>query len=232
MSDSGAAGAGPRQFGEGPLGRASALIYNLLVVELFFLLTAVPGLLPLLLLERHPSNLPLFAAGALPVGPALSAAVYALHRRSRDMTDLQPATAFWRGYRLNALPVLRLWLPWLAFLTIIGINLGYFGAADVPGWWAALLVAVALAATLWMANALVITSLFTFRTIDVAKLAQYFLGRTPSVTVGNGCVLIVAVGITVVTFEVVVLLLAALLVLAMLRIAQPMITQVREDFVA
>lgn len=232
MTGDGSAGAGPRQFGEGTLSRATALIYNLLVVELLFLLTAVPGLLPLLLLERHPSNLPLFAAGALPAGPALSAALYALHHRGRDATELRPAAAFWRGYRLNALPVLRIWLPWLVFLTIVGINLGYFGAAGVPGWWAVVLVAVALVATLWMANALVITSLFTFRTVDIARLARYFLGRTPSVAVGNGCLLIVAVGVTVLTFEVVVLLLAAVLVLALLRIAQPMLVQVREDFVA
>lgn len=228
----GPADTGPRQFGEGTLSRAAALIYNLLAVELLFLLTAVPGLVPLLLLDRHPSNLPLFAAGAIPVGPALGAALYALHHRGRDATELRPAAAFWRGYRLNALPVLRIWLPWLVFGTIVGINLAYLSAADVPGWWGALLVAIALAATLWMANALVVTSLFTFRTVDVARLGRYFLGRTPGVTVGNGALLVVAVGATVLTSEVVVLLLTSVLVLAMLRIAQPMIDQTRKEFVA
>lgn len=223
-------GGSRRQFGEGPLSRATALVYNLLVVELLFLLTAVPTLLPVLLLDRDPSNLPLVAAGALPLGPALAAALYALRHRGRDATDLRPASAFWRGYRLNAFPVLRLWLPFLVFLTIAGINFGYFAAANVPDWWAPLLAGVVAVVTLWMANALVITALFTFRAVDVARLARHFLGRTPGVTIGNACLLIVVAGGTVLTSEAVLALVASPLLLAFLGVARPMIGQIREDF--
>lgn len=225
------AGAG-RQFGSGPFSRATSLIYNLLVVELLFLLTAVPILLPLMFLRRDASNLPLFAVGAIPLGPAFSAALYALRHRGRDATELRPTTAFWRGYRLNALPVLGVWLPWLALSTVVGINLAYFTVANVPGWWAGLLVAVAAVATLWMVNALVTTSLFTFRVIDVARLARHFLGRTPGVTVGNACLLIVAVAVTVLFSEVVLMLLASVLALGFLRTAQPMIGQIEREFTA
>lgn len=221
-----------RQFGEGPLSRATALVYNLLVVELLLLLTAVPGLVPLLLLDRDASNLPLAAACLLPLGPALAAALYALRHRSRDTTDLRPAAAFWRGYRLNALPVLWIWVPWLVFLTIVGFNLAYFTAANLPGWWAALLAAVAVAVTLWAANALVVTSLFEFRVVDVARLARYFLGRTPGVTVGNLCLLVVAGAVTVLTSEAVLVLLASVLTLAFLRMSQPMVDLIRKDFTA
>ena len=189
---------GPAEYrwGEGTLARASALIYTLLVAEFFFLLTAVPGLIPLVLLDRDPSNLPLVALCLVPLGPALSAMLFALRHRSRDLTDLHPAAAFWRGYRLNVWPVLRLWVPWLLGMTVISVNLAYFQAAAVPGWWAALLVIIAVGATLWMVNALVITSLFAFRARDVARLATYFLARTPGATLGNACLLIVALGVT------------------------------------
>jgi hypothetical protein len=104
-----------RQFGEGPLSRAVAWVYTLLIVEALFVLTTVAGLIPLMLLDRDASNGPLAAACALPLGPALSAALYAVARRRLDLTDLKPATAFWRGYRLNVGGVLRMWCPWLSW---------------------------------------------------------------------------------------------------------------------
>ena len=219
-----------REFGEGPLARAAALIYTLLVVELLFLVTTVPGLVGLMLLDRDVSNALLAAVCALPVGPALSAAMYALHRRSRDLTGLRPAAAFWRGYRLNVRAALAVWAPWLVWMVIIAVNLANFGAAAVPGWWAGLLVLVAVAATLWVSNALVIASLFTFRVTDVARLAAYFLTRTPGVTVGTAGLVIVATGVTLAWSEAVLALLGSVLALALLRTARPMTGEVAREF--
>ena len=69
-----------RQFGEGPLSRATAVVYTLLVVEFLLLLTTAPGFILFILLDRDASNVPLAAACALPLGPAFSAALYALAR--------------------------------------------------------------------------------------------------------------------------------------------------------
>jgi hypothetical protein len=219
-----------RQFGEGPLARVAAFIYTLLVVELLFLLTTVPGLVPLVLLDRDASNMPLVAVCALPLGPALAAALYALHRRSRDLADLHPAKAFWRGYRLNLLGALQIWFPWLVWLTIVVVTLANFGAAGVPRWWAVLLVVLAAGVTLWMVNGLVIASLFAFRFVDLARLASYFLGRTPGATLGNACLLVVAGGVIVFASEAVLALLGSVLALTLLRTCHPMITVVQEEF--
>ncbi|NJP98526.1 DUF624 domain-containing protein [Nonomuraea sp. FMUSA5-5] len=219
-----------RKFGTGPLSRASALIYTLLVVELLVLLTAVPGLVVLVLLDRSAGNLPLMAACLLPAGPALSAALYALRHRSRELTELRPASAFWRGYRLNFGAALKIWVPWLAVLALVGTNLGNFSAAGVPGWWAALLVVLAAGGTLWVANALVITSLFAFRAVDVAKLAAYSLGRFPAATLANACLLIVAGGVTFFATEAALALLASVLTATLLWNSRAMITEVQERF--
>jgi hypothetical protein len=221
-----------RPFGEGPLSRVAATVYTLLVVEVLLLATTVPGLVVLVLLDRDASNLPLVAACALPLGPAASAALYAWHHRRVDLADLKPSAAFWRGYRSNAQGVLRIWVPLLAWLTIVAVNLAHFTAAGVPGWWAVLLVLIATVVTLWAINALVITSLFTFRAIDVARLAAYFLIRTPGVTLGNAGILAAAVGITLVSSEAVLALVACVLVAVLLRTCRPMITAVRENFTA
>jgi Protein of unknown function, DUF624 len=220
-----------REWGEGPLARASAFVYTVLVVEALFLLTSLPGLVPLVLLDRDTSNLPLVAVCALPLGPALAASLFALHHRSRDLADLHPAAAFWRGYRLNFLPVLRIWVPWLVWLVVVAVSLANFTAAGVPGWWALLLVAIAAGATLWMANALMITSLFAFRTRDLAKLSAYFLARTPGATLGNACLLVVAAAVVWFASEAVLALLVSFFALSMLRTCEPMIAEVRREFI-
>jgi hypothetical protein len=228
----GVAPPGGRAFGSGPLARASALVYTLLVTEGLLLLTSAPGLVPLLLLGGSASNLPLDAACLVPVGPAASAALFALWRRSGDLADLRPAAAFWRGYRLNVAAVLRLYVPWLAVMTMVAIGLAHGGAAGVPGWWRVLLVVIAVVGTLWLANAMVITSLFAFRVVDVARLAAYFLGKTPLVALGNAGVLIAGALVTAFGTEPVAMLLAVVGCLALLISSRPMIEQVKEQFTA
>jgi hypothetical protein len=220
----------PADFGTGPLSRAAALIYTLLVVELLLLATSLPGLVPLVLLDRDASNLPLYAACAVPLGPAAAAAVYALHHRRSDLTDLGPAAQFWRGYRLNLGPVLRLWVPLLVWLTVVGISLANFDAAGVPFWWAALLVGIAVGATLWGINALVITALFAFRTRDVARLALHLLGAVPVVPLGTAGLLAAATGLTVYATEVIPALLGSVFLLLLVGVCQPMIDKVRAEF--
>lgn len=224
--------ASARRFGEGPLSRLSAWVYTLLIVEFMVLATTVPGIVVLILLERDASNIPLYALCLLPVGPSASAALFALQHRSSDLTDLRPAVAFWRGYRANLLGVLKLWAPLLAWLSIVGVGLANFEAAGVPVWWAVLMVLIALVATLAGINALVITSLFSFRARDVARLGLYFLVRAKAVALGNFCLLIVAAGVTVFFSEAVLALFGSLFVLALLRNARPMVLAIQKEFVA
>lgn len=221
-----------REFGEGPLARVAALVYSLLTIELLLLLTTLPGLIPLVLLDRDASNAPLAVGCAIPLGPALSAALFALRKHKGDLADLKPAVEFWRGYRLNVGGVLRVWIPWLALMAILAVNLSHVKAAAIPGWWVALLVAFAAVATLWVINALLITSLFAFRTIDVARLAAYFLGRTKGVTLGNLCLLICAAGLVAVASEAVLALVGVVFAAFLLRTSQPMLALVTEEFTA
>ncbi|TDB77186.1 DUF624 domain-containing protein [Micromonospora sp. KC723] len=219
-----------RQFGTGPLSRVAAYVHILLVVELLLLLTTLPALVPLLLLDRDVSNLPLVAAGLLPVGPAVSAALYALRHQPADLTELRPAALFWRGYRANLPAVLRIWAPALLWLTVIAVNLAHLDAVAVPSWWAVPLLGVGALVALCAAQALVVTALFTFRTRDVLRLAPHLLVRSPSATVGNLLLLAAATGITAVFSEAVLALLGSVLVLAFLRVNEPVIDTVREEF--
>ena len=222
----------PAPFGTGALSRAATLIHTLLTVEALLLLTSSPGLAVLLLLGPDPSNLPLAALCLLPVGPALSAAVYALHHRTRDLTDLHPARTYWRGLRLNSRPALALWAPLLAWLTVIAFTLTHFSATGLPGWWALLLGLVGTGSLLWGAHALVLTSLFTFRARDTARLAGYFLVRHGRATLAAASLLLLAAGLTALLTEALPALLAAPLLLSLLHSSRPVIAETQEDFTA
>ncbi|MFC9125829.1 hypothetical protein ACFT4A_03170 [Streptomyces sp. NPDC057099] len=219
-------------FGTGALSRAAALIHTLLTVEALLLLTASPGLAGLLLLGPDPAGLPLAALCLLPLGPALSAALYALHHRSRDLTELRPARAFLRGWRLNAVPALKLWTPLLAWLTVIAFTLTHFSATGLPGRWALLLAAIGAGALLWGAHALVLTSLFTFRARDTARLAGYFLFRHGRATLAAASLLILTAALTAWLTEALPALLAAPLLLSLLHGSRTVITQTQEEFTA
>lgn len=219
-------------FGTGTLSRAAALVHTLLTVEALFLATAAPGLAGLLLLGPDPANLPLAALCLLPLGPAASAAVYALHHRSHDLTDLYPARVYRRGLRLNALPALKLWTPLLAWLTVIAFTLTHFAATGLPGWWAVLLGLIGVACLLWGAHALVLTSLFAFRARDTARLAGYFLLRHGRATLSAASLLVLAGAMTALLTEALAALLAAPLLLSLLHAARPVIAETQEDFTA
>ncbi|MGA5356195.1 hypothetical protein [Streptomyces purpurascens] len=219
-------------FGTGALSRASALIHTVLTVEALLLVTASPGLAGLLLLGPDPANLPVAALCLLPLGPSLSAALYALHHRSRDLTELHPARAFLRGWRLNAVPALKLWTPLLAWLTVIAFTLTHFSATGLPGWWALLLAAIGAGALLWGAHALVLTSLFAFRARDTARLAGYFLFRHGRATLAAASLLILTAALTALLTEALPALLAAPLLLSLLHGSRTVITETQEEFTA
>ena len=227
-----ATSAAHKEFGEGPLARAAALVYSLMVVEVLLLVAAAPGLLLLGMLDRDAGNVPLAALCLLPAGPAWTAAVYAWHHRGRDLTELRPARAFRRGYRANAVDALKVWAPWLAAMAVVGTTLTHRDAAGIPAWWAALLALLAVLSALWLANALVIASLFSFRTTDTARLAAYFLVRSPRATAGNLCVLAAAVAVVAAGAQVLPALLASVLAATTVLNCRPMIAGIREEFTA
>jgi uncharacterized membrane protein YesL len=220
-----------REAGEGVLSRGALAVYHVLVYQGLLLLTASPGIALLLTLRADASNLPLAALAAVPLGPALAATLFAW-RRALQEPSLQPARHFWRGYRLNALPVLLWWVPALGVATVLGINAT--GAGAVPGGEVLGAIAVVLLVVLLLvvANALVITALYSLRTRDVLRLAAYYLVRSPRTTVATLALAVVIGGSLVLLTELVPILISALLALALLHGARPIRSDIEENFVS
>ena len=214
---------------DSPVGHVTGVVYWYAALTILLALAAAPALVALMLLERTTSNAPLAVLCLLPVGPALSAALFALQNRKR--TDgLTPARSFVRGYRLNAVDVLRLWAPALVGLAVIALTVVNIDQAAVPDGYAGVLLVIGLLVVLWAVNVLVIASLFAFRSRDVARLAAYYLGRLPLVTLGMASLLVLAAGVVYVTFDAVLVLLGAVWASLVLRNARPLVRDVRTRF--
>ncbi|WP_164544991.1 DUF624 domain-containing protein [Antribacter gilvus] len=218
-----------REFLDGPLGRVTSAVYWFLVVELLLVLAMLPGLVPLALLDRSVSNAPLVVLCLAPVGPALSAALFALRDRPRA-ESLSPGASFWKGYRLNVLDVLKLWVPALVVLGVIAVGLVSVGTPGVPVWYGGILIGIGGLVLMWTVNAVVVASFFGFRTRDVARLAGYYLFRLPLVALGVLSLLILATGIIVFTSDLLFVILMVFWAALVLRTVRPLLRDVEERF--
>lgn len=218
-----------RELGSGPLGRGTATIYWLLVTGLLFILTTAPSAVLVLLLDASPGNLPLIAAALIPVGPAIAAGLFGL-RAGENPEAMTAARAFWRGYRLGLTDSLKLWLPYLLAVAVIGFTLVNIDLAGVPPGYGLILLVLAVALTVWVLQALLISALFSLRGRDVARLSVYYMGRLPLVTLGVLAVVVIAIGVVVLTLEPVLALASPVLLWMLLRTSAPLIRDVTKNF--
>ena len=165
------------EVGKSTFARVTAMVYWLIMLEVMFLLFTAPGWVATLFLAADSSNIPLYVACLLPLGPAVAALVFAWRRRELEGPDLAPARRFWRGYRLNFGDVLRWWAPFLALVAaggFVAVNLPLIGLPAGLAW---VFVGLGALAGLWAAHMLVMTAVFSFRTRDASRLAIHFFFR-------------------------------------------------------
>ena len=182
-----------RQFGDGVLFRFTNSVYWLLATEFFLVVASIPLVLALLFLDRDSSNAILYAIAGTSLGPALAATLHCVRKILREQ-DLNPTREFVRGYRLNVVDTLKFWVPAVAVLTILLLNLGFLqtqrSASDAA--LRAVMLVVALLGALWLMNMMVISTSFTFRLRDLARLSVFYLGKSLRITLGNLATLFLA----------------------------------------
>lgn len=212
---------------QGPLGRAATVVYWFVVVEALLLLTAGPGLVASLFLEPGLGSLPLYVLCAAPLGPAVAAAFFAWRVFLRDR-DPSPAPHFWRGYRLNALDALRVWVPSVVLLAVLATNAASDVAGGLPP---TVFLGLAAVLLLWTVRMLGVTSAFAFRWRDAARISAFTLTAQPLRTLGLLSLLVLTGGVIAVTSDAVGVLLASVLTFLAVRNEAPVLDVVRERFV-
>lgn len=226
--------AGKPEFGGGALSRATNTVYWMLSVSLLLVLANLPLALAAVFLVPVPSNLPLLALAAVPLGPSLAAACFCVSR-SLSGKESTPVAFFLRGYRNSLRDVLALWSALMALLAVVGLDLlwlaGDASASGFQGLMRPLVLGVGIAGLLWGANLVLIGSAFSFRRRDLARLAAYALVRSPLTTLGNALLLLVAGVLVGSGLEAAVPFLSSFFILAALAYARPMLEHIRRHHI-
>ena len=220
-----------RQYGDGALFRFSNNVYWVLATEFYFVLASLPVVGAFLFLERDPSNAILYAIAGAFLGPALAAALHCVRRIMREK-DLNPTREFLRGYRLNVTDTLRFWVPSVAVMTILFLDLRFLEtqSSAVDDALQVVILLVALVGVLWLMNMMVISTAFHFRQRDLARLSVFYLGKALRITVGNLATLFVAAALLLLTSDWVLLLCSSLFIYLFALNTADLVAQVEARF--
>lgn len=194
------------EIGRGPLARGAAVVYRMLVLEAQLLLASLPTVVVILLLDRDPSNLPLFVLALLPLAPALVAGVAAVRAAARS-DDLSPGRHFFRAYRRDLGATLRWAAPVHLVLALLTFNLVHLDAVDGGAAMRPLTLLVAALLVAWSGHMVVLTAGFRFRTRDAARVALTQIVPRWTFTLGVLALALVAAFVVMAASEVLLLLL-------------------------
>ncbi|TAP42925.1 YesL family protein [Arthrobacter sp. S39] len=187
------------EYGSGPLFRAAGVVYGVMLADVLLVLANILLVLAPLLVVLTAGSALLATVVVLvvfvPVGPSLAAAAYAFNRLLAG-EDTGVFRDFVRGYRMNFGQALAVWLPYLAVLAAVVVNLlllpGTFDAGN-PAQSAARvgLLGLGLLVATAGVTAMLLLSRFTFRTRDLYRLSLYCLGAQKRVSLGNAGILFI-----------------------------------------
>lgn len=170
--------------GAAPPSRLVSGVVWLVAVALLLAVTTLPTLAWLPFVGGTAGGLVLMIVLAAPVGPAVAAALFAWRRWSQE-PDLHPARHFWRGYRLNVVDSLRVWVPALVLLVVVGVNLAnMLTSEEAPAAFRVVGMVVAVVIAVLAMHAMLVVSLFSFRARDIGRIAAFFLLTLPLSSLG------------------------------------------------
>ena len=215
--------------GTGPLSQLAQAVYQHVALAACLVVGCAPTLVVLTVLTGTPANVPFLVLAQLPVAPVLSAGLYAV-RGWRADPDQGPFALFWRGTRANAVDVLRWWGPVLLVAAVLAVDLwasDTVAAAHVLRPAAAVLGVLLV---LWSGQMLVVTTFFSFRTRDAARVAAVTLVSQWRVTLVHVSMLVVALGITATGSDVLLVLSAWAMVSMLEAVSRPVVADVTGRF--
>lgn len=204
-------------------------VYWFLVIDVLLVLSAAPTLVVWTVMSPSVLGSMLFVLAALPLLPALAAALYAC-RSWREEKELLPARQLLRGWRLGALDGLTVGALPLLVLALAAFNLTRAGTSGI-GVLDIVFLVVGAAALLVLVRALSIVSRFSFRVRDVYRLTAFTLLVRPLSTLALLSLGVLCLGIILVIGEFMLLFTASLLVFALWASERPVIGMIQEQFV-
>ena len=213
----------------GPLSQLAQAVYQHAALAVCLALGCAPTVVLVSSLSATPGNAAFFVLAQLPVAPVLAAGLWAV-RAWRDDPEQGPFVLVGHGLRRSVGDVLRWWVPTVLVATVLAVDV--WASGSVPAAQALRPVALVLAGllVLWSGHMLVVTTFFTFRTRDAARVAAVMLLAQWRVTLAHVSLLVVAVGVTAFGSDALLALSAWALVSMLEAVSRPVVTDTRERF--
>lgn len=162
------------EVGDGPFGRAvTGFVWGAGLTALLTL-ADLPLVAAALLLRPDPSLAWLVALAAVPLGPALSAGLYAVREHHVD-PERGVARAFGRGYRLGWRDASALWVPLCALGAVAATAGAGARAAGVPPLVTGLATGTAVLLAVLVLHALALRTFYRLPAADAVQAGAYYL---------------------------------------------------------
>jgi len=219
------------EIGRGLLSRGAAVVYRMLILEIQLLLATLPTVAVVLLLDRDPSNLPLFVLALLPVAPALVAGVSAVRGATRA-DDLSPGRHFFRAYRRDLGATLSWAVPCSLVLAMLTFNLVHLDDVDGGAVMRPAVLLLAALVIVWAGHMIVLTAGFRFRTRDAARIALTGIIPGRGYSLGVLSLVVVAAFVVLTVSEVILLLFLWAIVGLLALMARPVFARITDRFTA
>ena len=225
------------EYGSGPLFRAAGVVYGVMVADVLLVLANILLVLAPVLASLAGGSALLVAVlvvAFVPVGPSLVAAAYAFNRLLAG-EETGVFRDFVRGYRTNFRQALAVWVPYVAVLAAVVVNLlllpGTFDAGNpAPSAARVGLLGLGLLVATAGVTAMLLLSRFTFRTRDVYRLSLYCLGAQKRVSLGNAGILFITAFLLTATTAGLLIVIAGLVMFLVCLNSRPLLTLIEARF--
>ncbi|MFB8370134.1 DUF624 domain-containing protein [Pseudarthrobacter sp. NPDC055928] len=225
------------EYGSGPLFRAAGVVYGVMVADVLLVLANILLVLAPVLASLAGGSALLVAVlvvAFVPVGPSLVAAAYAFNRLLAG-EETGVFRDFVRGYRTNFRQALAVWVPYVAVLAAVVVNLlllpGTFDAGNpAPSAARVGLLGLGLLVATAGVTAMLLLSRFTFRTRDLYRLSLYCLGAQKRVSLGNAGILFITASLLTATTAGLLIVIAGLVMFLVCLNSRPLLTLIEARF--
>ncbi|MCJ7841319.1 DUF624 domain-containing protein [Lederbergia sp. NSJ-179] len=220
-----------QEFGQGIFSVVTNYIYWFILTNIFFVFCNIIFLFAFMTLEPVLSNMILIFLALIPTGPAITALCYVMDKLVREK-EISPTKDFFYGYKINFKDTLKVWLPMLAAIFILIIDLQYFYQDSTK---INQIMAVVFLVGLGFLICILlyvfpITAKFKFRMRDVFKLSIYYSFKKLKITTGNIGTIIIALFLMLITTDFLFLFIASVLSYVLTLNSRTVIDDIEENY--
>ncbi|UOQ85111.1 DUF624 domain-containing protein [Gracilibacillus salinarum] len=220
------------EYNQGGFFRFSYYVYQLLILNLLFVLTNILLFAALIILIPSISNALLYYIAFIPTGPSLAALFHSLSSVMKE-NGHSFVKDFLSAYKNNFVDVLKVWVPIITVFFILLIDIQYFNQNPtlINQVLNGIFIVLLLLLVLLSIYSLMITTHYTFRLRDTYRLSIFYMLTWIKRSTGNIAILFLTVVFMFFTSDFIILFISSLVAWFLVLNTLPVIHDVGTSFV-